>query len=66
MTNFKTEILDGTTFYSTENARGNVTTVWSWGENETYVQVNSSQAKFLGDIKKPSKEVKNLIAIMGV
>ena len=63
MFTFTTETLSGITYYTTVNARGTSTMIFeSFGT--MFVQVNRSPAKALEDIKKPSKDVKNLLSVM--
>lgn len=63
MTNIQTEVLDGTTYFSAESARGNVTTVWDLF-GTVFVQTNRSAPKAMADIAKPSKDVKAIVAYM--
>lgn len=62
MFEFTTETLDGTTYYTTVNARGTTTMMFEMF-GTVFVQVNRSPAKALEDIKKPSKDVKNLLSV---
>lgn len=63
MNNLNIEILDGTTYVSTENARGNIITVWSFF-GTTFVQTNKSAPRALQDIARVSKDAQHLIAIL--
>ena len=60
---YETEILDGIHYISTTNARGTTTTIFEMS-GTIFVGVNRSPVKALVDIKKPSKDVKNLLTIM--
>lgn len=60
MFTFTKEIIDGTTYLTTTNSRGNTTMLFeSFGE--IFIQVNRSPAKALVDIAKPSACTKNLL-----
>ena len=63
MTNCTTETLSGVTYYTTTNDRGNTTMVFTM-HGDTFVQTNRSPAKYVGDIKRLSKDAKSLLAIM--
>ena len=63
MTEYTTETLDGTAYFSTVNARGTSTMMFKMF-GTTFVQVNNSPAKALEDIAKPSKQVKELLQVM--
>ena len=60
MFTFTKEIIDGTTYLTTTNARGNTTMLFeSFGE--IFIQTNRSPAKALVDIAKPSACAKSLL-----
>ena len=63
MLNITTEILDGTTYYTTVSARGNETMVWTDSRGEIFVSINLN-FKHISEIKKPSKELKALLEFM--
>lgn len=63
MINVTTETLDGVTYLTTTNARGNTTMVYRMF-GTTFVQTNRSPAQALQDIAKPSKDAKALVAIL--
>ena len=60
---YNTEILDGTHYIMTTNARGTTTMMFEMA-GTMFVQVNSSPAQALKDIAKQSKDVKNLLSVL--
>lgn len=60
---YETEIIDGTHYITTTNARGTTTMMFEMF-GTMFVQVNRSPAKALKDIAKQSKDVKNLLSVL--
>ena len=63
MFTYTTETLNGTKYYTTTNARG-TTTMIEESHGTVFVWVNKSAPKALQNIKKQSKQVQNLLAVM--
>lgn len=62
MFTFTKETLDGINYFTTVNASGTTTMIFEM-YGTVFVQVNRSPAKALEDIKKPSKDVQNLMMV---
>ena len=63
MFTYNTETLNGTKYYTTTNARG-TTTMIEESHGTIFVWVNRSAPKALQDIKKQSKQLQSLLAVM--
>ena len=63
MLNVNIEIIDGNKYYSAEDNRGNLTTVYDWGQGAV-VMVNCSPAIYAAEAKRLSKTAKALIEFM--